>query len=125
MSGTSGLKRFRVFPLSSSLFKLARVSAGLLLFLNATAVLAHAHGGMAGPDELGPPLFTSAALGFVCYWLVILWPKTKSKDPDSSGTLVGPGHRWRGRLRWPGKSSGVARHPRLKRAANEARKTTL
>jgi hypothetical protein len=39
---------------------------------------------MAGPQEIGPPLLTSVALGFVCYWLVILWPSSKPKDDTST-----------------------------------------
>jgi len=55
---------------------------GIFLALVATASVAHAHGGMAGPDELGPPLFTSAVLAFVCYWVVILWPTSKRMTSD-------------------------------------------
>lgn len=44
----------------------------------ALPTLAHAHGAM-GPDELGPPLGTAGLLGFVSYWLVMLWPTTKKK----------------------------------------------
>jgi hypothetical protein len=124
MSGTSRIIRVRVVWLSSLWFKLARVSTAVLLFLNATAAPAHAHGGMAGPDELGPPLFTSAALGFVCYWVVVLWPKSKPKNPDSSRSL-GRDHSPRGRSRWGEESSGVSQHSGLKRAANAPRKTTL
>jgi len=40
--------------------------------------LAHAHGAM-GPDELGPPLSTAGLLGFVSYWVVMLWPARKKK----------------------------------------------
>lgn len=57
-----------------------RTTFAAIIGLLASASIAHAHGGMAGPDEIGPPLFTSVALGFVCYWLVILWPSSKSKD---------------------------------------------
>ena len=56
-----------------------RFGLSAVLFLLAAASTAHAHGGMAGPDELGPPLVTSAALAFVCYWAVILWPSSKAK----------------------------------------------
>jgi hypothetical protein len=59
---------------------LGQTTIAILTWLMGTAAIAHAHGGMAGPDELGPPLFTSVALGFVCYWLVILWPSSKPKD---------------------------------------------
>jgi hypothetical protein len=44
-----------------------------------SASLAFAHGGMAGPDELGQPLALSAAIAFVCYWAVVLWPSRKAK----------------------------------------------
>ena len=61
-----------------------RQGLGIALAVVAMASRAHAHGGMAGPDELGPPLVTSAILAFVCYWVVILWPT--SKRTGSEGT---------------------------------------
>ncbi len=69
----------------------------------ATAMLAasapaHAHGGMAGPDEIAPPLLTSIVLGFVCYWLVILWPSSKSKDDAPGGTVANKSHPAKRRL---------------------------
>lgn len=57
-----------------------------IAWLAASASLAHAHGGMAGPDEIGPPLLTAGALGFVCYWLVILWPARRRKTDDQTPT---------------------------------------
>ena len=63
--------------------RIMRQTLGLGLSIVASASIAHAHGGMAGPDELGPPLFTSAALAFVCYWIVILWPASKRKASDN------------------------------------------
>jgi hypothetical protein len=36
--------------------------------------VASAHGGIAGPDELGPPVIASAILGIGGYWTVMLWP---------------------------------------------------
>ncbi len=60
--------------------RIGRTAIGALLWILGAASIAHAHGGMAGPDEIGPPLLTSAALGFACYWLVILWPSSKRKD---------------------------------------------
>jgi hypothetical protein len=62
--------------------RIARSAIAISLGLGATASAAYAHGGMAGPDELGPPLFTSAALAFVCYWVVILWPSSKREGSD-------------------------------------------
>jgi len=57
-----------------------------LAWIAASASVATAHGGMAGPDELGRPLITSVILAAVCYWAVILWPSRKPKTkgrPDS------------------------------------------
>jgi hypothetical protein len=45
-----------------------------LLWIGLFAARAHAHGGIAGPDELGPPVITSAVLGLGGYWLMQLWP---------------------------------------------------
>ena len=64
--------------------RITRQGLSLVLILVASASMAHAHGGMAGPDDLGPPLFTSAALAFVCYWAVILWPASKRKRSDDA-----------------------------------------
>jgi len=70
-------------PAARVLSRFCRHMVLALLWLDATALVARAHGGMAGPDELGPPLFTSVALAFVCYWAVILWPSYKSRNPDT------------------------------------------
>jgi len=48
------------------------------------ATPAFAHGGFAGPEELGRPLGVSAALAFICYWTVILWP-SRRRDVGPSG----------------------------------------
>jgi len=58
--------------------KLARgaIIAGAWLMLWCPA--AYAHGGIAGPDELGPPVITSAILGIACYWAVMLWPSRRN-----------------------------------------------
>src|SRR5260221_10962855 len=57
------------------------VATGML----ASPILARAHGGLAGPNEVGPPIMTSVALAFVCYWVVILWPSSKRGDNNASG----------------------------------------
>ena len=85
---------------------------GVGLGLVATASLAHAHGGMAGPDELGPPLFTSAALAFVCYWVVILWPASK-KRKNSGGDAPD------GRRRSPNQDRRRAIRSQTKAAASQ------
>jgi hypothetical protein len=48
-----------------------------LLWTAIYATRAHAHGGIAGPDELGPPVITSAVLGIGGYWLMLLWPSRR------------------------------------------------
>jgi hypothetical protein len=55
----------------------ARIWVVALLWLGLAATVAHAHGGIAGPDELGPPVITSTLLGIACYWIVILWPSRR------------------------------------------------
>jgi hypothetical protein len=52
----------------------ARAVAAAILWTAAFTATAHAHGGIAGPDELGPPFITSAVLGIAGYWLMMLWP---------------------------------------------------
>lgn len=51
-----------------------RACAIALLWGGMFAASAHAHGGIAGPDDLGPPVITSAVLGLAGYWLMMLWP---------------------------------------------------
>ena len=81
--------------------RIIRGGLGVVPNLFATASMAHAHGGMAGPDDLGPPLFTSVALAFICYWIVILWPTSKRKtsydEPDGKEMLVSEEQRLMGR----------------------------
>ena len=45
-----------------------------LMAIGLYSARAWAHGGIAGPDELGPPVITSAILGVGGYWLMRLWP---------------------------------------------------
>ena len=56
-----------------------------LAALLVTPALAHAHGAMSG-DELGPPLLTSGLLGFVSYWVVMLWPSSRRNQTPRSGS---------------------------------------
>jgi hypothetical protein len=44
------------------------------------ASAAQAHGGIAGPDELGPPVIISTVLGVACYWAVVLWPSRRNRN---------------------------------------------
>ena len=51
-----------------------------LLWILTASSLAHAHGGIAGPDELGPPVIISTLLGIACYWTVVLWPSRRNRN---------------------------------------------
>jgi hypothetical protein len=57
-----------------------RTALVALAWLGLSATAAHAHGGIAGPDELGPPVIISVIIGIVCYWTVILWPSRNQRD---------------------------------------------
>ncbi len=50
--------------------------AGLTLF----PAPVYAHG--MNIAEIGPPVITAGLLAFVCYWLVFLWPASKSAETD-------------------------------------------
>ena len=54
-----------------------RAVAVALLWSGLFAARAYAHGGIAGPDELGPPVITSAVLGVGGYWLMLMWPSRR------------------------------------------------
>jgi len=74
----------------------------------ASASLAFAHGGMASPDELGRPLALSAAIAFVCYWAVVLWPSRNGKGRAHANRATRRRH-----------------HPRIASTSGEARGTSL
>ncbi|GEM_PF-2624456 len=60
-----------------------RLLAGIVatgLYVVSTGSLAYAHGGVPDPEELGPPLFTSAVLGLMCYMLMITWPRASEES---------------------------------------------
>ena len=44
----------------------------------------YAHG-VASGDQLAPPLFTAGAVGFVIYWLIVLWP-SQGQEAGAQGT---------------------------------------
>jgi cation transporter-like permease len=56
-----------------------RVTLIALLWVGLAVAAANAHGGIAGPDELGPPVITSALIGIACYWIVVLWPSGRRR----------------------------------------------
>jgi hypothetical protein len=54
-----------------------------------TVGVASAHGGMAGPDELGPPVGISVAIGLACYYLITLWPqRSRGDDRQPAGKMA-------------------------------------
>jgi len=57
-----------------NVFRTLRAIMAALLWSSIFVASAYAHGGIAGPDELGPPVITSAVLGLGGYWLMLLWP---------------------------------------------------
>ena len=68
---------------------LMRGSILALLWLAIGAGVAHAHGGMAGPDEMGPPVGISVGLGLACYYLITLWPaRPRADERRSSGKMA-------------------------------------
>ncbi len=60
-----------------TVFRCLRAVVVALLWTSVFAASAYAHGGIAGPDELGPPVITSAVLGIGGYWLMLLWPSRR------------------------------------------------
>lgn len=92
-----------------------RISIAVLACLMGSITLAQAHGGGGGPEVVLPPIFTSGLLGFVCYWLVMLWPSSQKK----SDTEVRPGtqnrHATRTRRRAHQNAARVKQVPRLRK----------
>jgi hypothetical protein len=72
----------------ASINRLVRGACLAVLWLAVLASSAHAHGGIAGPDELGPPVITSALLGIACYWIVVLWPSRKPPKTQVTGKPI-------------------------------------
>jgi hypothetical protein len=56
------------------------------IWLLTSAAVAHAHGGMVGPDELGPPMAISGALAIMGYWLMMVWPFDRKDPPDKKNS---------------------------------------
>jgi len=69
----------------SRLYRSGTIAA---LWIAAAASTVHAHGGIAGPDELGPPVIISTLLGIACYWVVMLWPSRRSRSVQKSNRVA-------------------------------------
>lgn len=59
---------------------LTALLAGLSLFPSPV----YAHG--MNISEIAPPVITAGILAFVCYWLVVLWPVSKSAETGGRGS---------------------------------------
>jgi hypothetical protein len=72
------------------IFKRAFIRGAItaLVWIVIGAGIAHAHGGMAGPDELGPPLGISVGIGLACYWLIVLWPSRPDEESRRSSSKM-------------------------------------
>lgn len=57
---------------SLSLLRSLLIASAWLLIASGAA---HAHGGMAGPDVIGPPVGLSVALALIFYFGITLWPR--------------------------------------------------
>jgi hypothetical protein len=74
------------------MFTKNRLLRGLVVaatWIPLAASVAHAHGGMAGPDEMGPPVGTSIAIGLACYYLITLWPRRDENGERKSSVRGG------------------------------------
>lgn len=89
-------------------------SLAVLACVIAAPALVYAHGGM-GPDEIGPPIVTSGLLGFVSYWVVMLWPSSKRKDDPEVGSGRQSGYASRTERHSPKHTARVKRAPRLRK----------
>jgi hypothetical protein len=64
--------------IGNRLYKCGALATAVWIALSATT--AHAHGGIAGPDELGPPVIISTVIGIACYWAMVLWPRRQGRN---------------------------------------------
>jgi len=96
-----------------------RMSVASLTCLVVMPALARAHG-MSG-EEVGPPLVTSGVLGFVSYWVVMLWPSSKRKLDSGMGGDRQSGYSPPTERRSPGNSARVKRAPRLRKIEGSGR----
>jgi hypothetical protein len=92
----------------------------VLAFLLMAPALALAHGGM-GPEEIGPPVMTSGLLGFVGYWVVMLWPSAKKKDEQEVGASGQNFYPHQTDSRSAKRSARVKRRPRLRKIEGTGR----
>lgn len=89
-------------------------AAGVMILLPVVLLPAPAYAhGMEG-QEIGPPILTSGILGFLCYWLVMLWPSAKKTGEATPR----PG---REHLR----GTRVKRPPRLRKIAGQIHTASL
>lgn len=64
----------------SSTTKMLRSGIVAVVWLMIASGVGYAHGGMAGPDVIGPPMGISVAIGLASYWIITLWPARRRDD---------------------------------------------
>ena len=90
------------------------LGAAIFIVSMATPALVLAHGGM-GPNEVGPPFATAGLLGFVGYWVVMLWPSSKKKSDQTIDINGQSSLTSRTGVRSHARSVRVKRAPRLRK----------
>lgn len=81
MMNLAKLRRTRLFAVLQCGW---RIGCAVFVALLMTPAFVLAHGGMS-TDEVGPPIVTSGLIGFVSYWVVMLWPSAKKKGDPKVG----------------------------------------
>ena len=110
MQSIAKLMKNPLFAVSRLIWRITMVVLG---FLITAPSLVHAHGGMSG-QEVGPPVVTSGVLGFVFYWLVMLWPSSKKGDSEVEPNTP-PERVSRTRRHAPQNSARFTQRPRLRK----------
>ena len=98
-----------------------RISMAVLACLMGSITLAQAHGGGGGPEVVLPPIFTSGLLGFVCYWLVMLWPSSTKKGDTEVRPSTQSGNTTATRRASHQYSARVKQKPRLRKIERSGR----
>ncbi len=77
-----GTRRTSDAPRPARSVRLLAVRLAVLATVLSLSGSAYAHG--VNAEEMAPPIITAGILGFVCYWLVILWPASEraASRPD-------------------------------------------
>ena len=66
----------------SLLSQVLRVTPVLLGWVVGATLPVYAHGGPASASLIAPPVLTAGTVGFVTYWLIVLWPSQGRQTED-------------------------------------------